>query len=192
MRDKSNVSCGARCSPTRVLADPLTPPCLPSRPALYGGFVTAPAVISYERITACRKCVGSGSVVCPACAGRGRLPAGGYQSNNPVAAARIVGSKWTAMQRTMGWRHFRVTQRRKEGKNAAFVLMVATCDETVQLWVNLKNLKDRSLWAAGWLQRTEMRALEEQGAAGPECKVCRGSCAVPCPLCSRAGEVVEL
>ena len=39
------------------------------------------------------------------------------------------------MERTFGWRHFRVTQKRREGKEA-FVLMVSTCDETTQFWVS--------------------------------------------------------
>ena len=39
------------------------------------------------------------------------------------------------MERTFGWRHFRVTQKRREGKEA-FVLMVSTCDESTQFWVS--------------------------------------------------------
>lgn len=73
--------------------------------------------------------------------------------------------------------------------------------------VNLQNLKDRQRWASGWLQKDEMRALEAErasaadggggGAAaearsGAACKGCTGTGRVPCPLCSRAGQVVEL
>jgi tryptophan-rich hypothetical protein len=84
-----------------------------------------------------------------------------------------------------------VTQRRKEGKES-FVLMVATCDGNAKLWLNMANLKDRSRWAAGWLQRTDMAALQGGGGTGAECKACRGAGIVPCPLCSAAGEVIEL
>ena len=94
------------------------------------------------------------------------------------------------MERTLGWCHFRVTQKRKQGSDT-FLLLVATCDEAVQLWVNSKNLKERSQWAAGWLQRTEMRALESQ-AGGVDCKICKGSGQLACPLCELAGAVVEL
>ena len=94
------------------------------------------------------------------------------------------------MERTFGWRHFRVTQKQKKGKEN-FVKMVATCDETVQLWVNMKNLKDRAAWAAGWLQKKEMRDLEAN-VGGTECKSCGGTGLVTCPLCSLAGVVVEL
>jgi tryptophan-rich hypothetical protein len=38
------------------------------------------------------------------------------------------------MERTFGWRHFRVLQKRGQGK-AAYVLMAATCDEQTQFWV---------------------------------------------------------
>lgn len=95
-----------------VVQESTDPPLKPLR----GPFVRAP-LISYEKRTrACRLCAGSGTVMCEGCAGRGRLPAGGYQKRNPVTAARVVGSKWTALQRTFGWRHFQCSQKRKEGK----------------------------------------------------------------------------
>ncbi|KAL6762399.1 hypothetical protein V8C86DRAFT_1759659, partial [Haematococcus lacustris] len=63
----------------------------------------------------------------------------------------------TAMQSTLGWRHFRVMQQRKGGRTTlVFVLMQASCDATAQLWVNRDSLKDRSCWAAGWLQMDEL------------------------------------
>ena len=128
------------------------------------------------------------------------------------------------MERTLGWRHFRVLQKRGKGREA-FVLLAATCDESSQLWVNLQNLKERRRWASGWLQKTEMLGLAEQlrgapggVAAAPQqqqqqqgggtpgssggapqqqlvgtaCKACGASGALPCPLCSLAGQVVEL
>ena len=150
-----------------------------------------PPVVTWERTRVCGRCLGSEAIACAACAGAGRLPAGGYNKRIPVNASRIVGSKWTALQRTFGWRHFRVTQKRKQGSEV-FALMVATCDEATQLWLNVKNLKDRSRWAAGWLQRSDMLALQGEGATGAECKACRGAGRVPCPLCSLAGQVVEV
>ena len=77
----------------------------------------------------------------------------------------------------------------------------------------MQNLKERERWASGWLQKQEMRALEAQLQAAPAqqqqqqrqpgqpptpagggtvCKGCAGSGSLPCPLCSNAGEVVEL
>lgn len=76
--------------------------------------------------------------------------------------------------------------------------------------VNMQNLKDRARWASGWLQKREIQALEAQrtpeaageaggggaaakgGGGGTTCKGCAGSGSVPCPLCSQAGQVVEL
>lgn len=114
------------------------------------------------------------------------------------------------MERTFGWRHFRVLQKRGQGKGT-FVLMSATCDESAQFWVNLQNLRERDRWASGWLQKTEMQALQQQrqqaaaaadeGVAAPRpgvapqgtgCKACGASGSLPCPLCSLAGQVVEL
>jgi len=156
----------------------------------YGPFARPLKAISYERTRPCSRCGGSEHVACSSCSGLGRLPAGGYTSRNHVSAQRIVSSKWTAMERTLGWRHFLVGQKRKERKDT-FVLMISACDQNTQLWVNIKNLKDRAAWASGWLQKTEIKSLEA-GDRGPVCRTCRGSGTVACPLCSLAGEVVEL
>jgi tryptophan-rich hypothetical protein len=108
---------------------------------------------------------------------------------NHVDTARLIGSKWTAMERTFGWRHFHATQKRKNGRDT-FVLLVATCDSSAQLWVNVKNLKDRGAWAAGWLQKAELRGMGAQ--IGPQCKVCNGKRVTPCRLCSRGGQLIEI
>lgn len=101
---------------------------------------------------------------------------------------RIVGSKWTALEDTLGWRHFTVVQLRKAGQApgqpTVFVLMQASCDSSAQLWVNAQNLRDRSNWAAGWLQRAEM--IDPEGVmrgTQAECKVCAGLGRRPCPAC---------
>lgn len=68
--------------------------------------------------------------------------------------------------------------------------------------LNIKNLKERERWASGWLQKAEIAAAtpavqmdggaNKAGAAGPQCKACSGSGSIPCPVCSMAGQVVEL
>lgn len=110
----------------------------------------------------CPLCLGHTQVPCQTCQGQGRLTKAGYHANNPVFVARIVGatklmylpdqnilcvsvepvtpdavdtgSKWTALQRTLGWRHFTVTHKMKEGRHT-YALLVATCDNTATLWV---------------------------------------------------------
>eukprot|EP00192_Tetraselmis_astigmatica_P018616 CAMPEP_0117682942 /NCGR_PEP_ID=MMETSP0804-20121206/20030_1 /TAXON_ID=1074897 /ORGANISM="Tetraselmis astigmatica, Strain CCMP880" /LENGTH=245 /DNA_ID=CAMNT_0005493291 /DNA_START=94 /DNA_END=831 /DNA_ORIENTATION=- len=114
---------------------------------------------------------------------------GGYQKKNPVNMNRLIGSKWTAMERTFGWRHFRATQNRKEGK-CSYVLLVATCDEATQFWVDVQNLKDREKFASGWLQKVELQNIT---AGGAECRTCSATGKVTCPLCQQsAGKVVDL
>lgn len=49
------------------------------------------------------------------------LSRGGYQARNPVNLSTILGSKWTAHERTFGWRHFRVLNKKKEGGKTVFV-----------------------------------------------------------------------
>lgn len=50
-------------------------------------------------------------------------------------AVASAGSKWTALQRTLGWRHFRATEKTKRGKHV-YALMMATCDPAACLWVS--------------------------------------------------------
>lgn len=72
----------------------------------------------------------------------------------------LVGSKWTALEKTFGWRHFIVTNRKNE-ENLVFAELKATCDESVRFWLNAKALKDRALWMTGW------KALDEQMPIAP-------------------------
>jgi tryptophan-rich hypothetical protein len=67
----------------------------------------------------------------------------------------LVGSKWTSQQTTWGWRHFQVVNRKNQGR-WVFAEMVSACDPTVRFWLNAQQLKDRSLWQAGW------QSLQEQ------------------------------
>ncbi|KAG2438643.1 hypothetical protein HXX76_005190 [Chlamydomonas incerta] len=140
----------------------------------------------------CSNCGGTGSCTCVDCGGRGRLGRAGYNKRNRVDMTRIVGSKWTAMQETMGWRHFRVIQCRKgSGAGMAFVQLQASCEPATQLWMNASNLKDRDLWAAGWLQKSQMEDPAGAAAAGVTCRACSGSGTTPCPVCDATGAVLR-
>ncbi len=68
----------------------------------------------------------------------------------------LVGSKWTACQQTWGWRHFQVIAR-QDGGRLVFAEMVASCDPNARFWVNADQLKDPTLWQAGWKTLAEMR-----------------------------------
>lgn len=72
----------------------------------------------------------------------------------------LVGSKWTALQKTFGWRHFQVVNRKNEG-DIVFAEMVAACDPDVRFWINARGLKNKTLWAAGW------KSLQEQTVSSP-------------------------
>jgi tryptophan-rich hypothetical protein len=67
----------------------------------------------------------------------------------------LVGSKWTAQQTVLGWRHFQVVNRKNQGQ-WVFAEMVAACDPEVRFWINAQLLKDRALWQGGW------QSLQEQ------------------------------
>jgi tryptophan-rich hypothetical protein len=61
----------------------------------------------------------------------------------------LLGSKWTARQKILGWRHFQVVNRQNQGP-LVFAEMVAACDPEMRLWVNAKTLKNHTLWRGGW------------------------------------------
>ena len=46
-----------------------------------------------------------------------------------------VGSKWTARETTLGWRHFSVIDR-KSTDIGTYALMEATCETDVRIWVS--------------------------------------------------------
>ncbi|KAJ7535425.1 hypothetical protein O6H91_12G032800 [Diphasiastrum complanatum] len=136
----------------------------------------------------CRICKGSGKTPCSKCEGRGSLRKGGYQKKNPLDMSRVIGSKWTAMEQTFGWRHFFVNSKQRGLGNDWFLEMVATCDESSRFWVNAHNLKDRKRWSVGWLQKTEILSAKgiEIGYA-TQCKACKGERFSLCPLCRAKG-----
>ena len=76
----------------------------------------------------------------------------------------LLGSKWTARERTFGWRHFQVVGRKNESA-LVFAELVAACDESVRFWINAQVLKDRQLWQPGW------KSLSEQGRTSRDPKV---------------------
>ncbi|GFR43300.1 hypothetical protein Agub_g4366, partial [Astrephomene gubernaculifera] len=208
--------CPVSCQPSLHERSPTTK----CRSSFYGGLfhrrpVPSPPELVPQR---CPHCGGTGTVTCGDCGGRGRLSRAGYNKRNRVDMARIIGSKWTAMQETLGWRHFRVAQLiglfasliqhigyssppschwffffssrqvRKTGSGSAFVQLQASCDPAAQLWVSAGNLRDRDLWAAGWLQLSQMA---DPAAAGAPCRTCSGSGSVPCGTCDGTGAVMR-
>lgn len=68
----------------------------------------------------------------------------------------LVGSKWTACDRTFGWRHFCVINRKQEG-TILFAELVAACDPNVRFWLNAAILKDRRIWQPGWQSLVEQQ-----------------------------------
>jgi tryptophan-rich hypothetical protein len=71
----------------------------------------------------------------------------------------LVGSRWTAMEDTFGWRHFQVTNRKNQGQ-WVFAELVASCDQEVRIWVNASLLKDRQLWLPGWKTLEELQLVD--------------------------------
>jgi hypothetical protein len=69
------------------------------------------------------------------------------------------------------------------------VHLAATCDREITVWVDVKELKDRNLWSAGWKQREDLDWIgdpDQPGGAvarpkpGAACVVCDGEGKAPC------------
>jgi tryptophan-rich hypothetical protein len=73
----------------------------------------------------------------------------------------LIGSKWTAKQTLLGWRHFQVINRKNQG-SWVFAELMAACDPNARVWLNAKLLKNRQLWSAGWQSLDEMRGSAAQ------------------------------
>ena len=74
----------------------------------------------------------------------------------------LVGSKWTALQKTWGWRHFQVVNRKNQEK-WVFAEMVASCDPQIRFWLNASQLKDDSIWLPGWKTLQEIDKNDNDG-----------------------------
>ncbi len=80
----------------------------------------------------------------------------------------LLGSKWTAQQPTWGWRHFQVVNRKNQ-EHLVFAELVAACDPGVRFWINAQQLKQRSLWQAGWQPLQDLaRSAQQSGQAGQQ------------------------
>jgi len=128
------------------------------------------------------------------CAGHGLLAPGGFSKTNSINFSKVVGTNWTALRRTKGWRHFECTEKRVDSRqdsrqlNRKFVTLSATCDRTQKIEVDLKELKDRSKWASGWQQKEDIEWEETerdvQGAL-----IGKPKRTVPCLTCAGEGKV---
>lgn len=160
---------------------------------------------------------GTALTPCPTCSGSGALPPGGYRATNPVIMPKIVGTTWTAAERTLGRTHFRCADKRRASKlaaaaaedgqeagaappapappptgNAWFVLMVSACDPSIRLWVEARALKDRARWTPGWVTVADVAARRADDAARAGNKKKKGvgpRTGAGCKACGGSGRV---
>eukprot|EP01023_Acetabularia_acetabulum_P020818 TRINITY_DN2087_c1_g1_i2.p3 TRINITY_DN2087_c1_g1~~TRINITY_DN2087_c1_g1_i2.p3 ORF type:complete len:174 (+),score=22.63 TRINITY_DN2087_c1_g1_i2:70-591(+) len=131
----------------------------------------------------CPGCNGTKIMICKDCKGEGILQFGGYHTQNHVQVEKITNAnnnKWTAIKRTFGWRHFQVRGKKKEGK-IMYIKMQSVIDENKVFWLNVKELKDRKIWAKGWLQTDLIKEMEK---GNKECKTCEGIGQLKCTKCA--------
>lgn len=167
---------------------------LPSRNLIWKQYASSSFSVPLRRREAagvCAWCENRRLLECDSCCGSGRIASssGGYHARNSIHLDRIVGSKWTALERTLGWRHFCVAQKMVVSNGKQFLLMVATCDERAKIWVPLDVVRCRDVWAPGWLQREALKKLIAERVEGSACGECGGSGSVACRFCCSPGPV---
>lgn len=67
----------------------------------------------------------------------------------------LLGSKWTAVQEVMGWRHFQVLNRQDRKGRIVFAELQSVCDPNVRFWINAQGLRNQQIWQSGWLSLDE-------------------------------------
>ncbi|HYX36180.1 MAG TPA: TIGR02450 family Trp-rich protein [Oligoflexus sp.] len=63
----------------------------------------------------------------------------------------LINSNWTSTSQLEGWKHYRITARRRTDKGKLELEMMAVCDRSVRVWVNRASLRDPLFWKPGWL-----------------------------------------
>lgn len=63
----------------------------------------------------------------------------------------MVNGNWTSVEALAGWRHFRISARRRDSGGKLELEMMAVCDRAVRIWVSRAALRDPALWKPGWL-----------------------------------------
>ena len=60
----------------------------------------------------------------------------------------LAKSKWTSIKKINGWKHYEVLNFFKKDQK---VEMFSVCENSVKIVVSISDLKDRSIWIAGWI-----------------------------------------
>lgn len=158
----------------------------------YRNTYSNPVVVVCDEEFQCERCSDTGYQTCQTCEGFGSLPSGGFSSKNSINFNKVLGTNWTALLRTKGWRHFEATAKRVDSETRSkFVTLSATCDQTQTIEVPLIELKNREKWAAGWQQKENIEwdneARDKFGAligkpkrSRKACKRCQGEGKIVC------------
>lgn len=62
----------------------------------------------------------------------------------------LINANWTSVSQMAGWKHYRITARRKSDAGKWELEMMAVCDRNVRIWVGRSSLRDPIQWRPGW------------------------------------------
>ena len=62
----------------------------------------------------------------------------------------LINGNWTSLTLVGGWKHFRISSRRRDSQGKLELEMMAVCDRSVRVWVSRASLRDPELWKPGW------------------------------------------
>ena len=63
--------------------------------------------------------------------------------------SKYLNSKWTAVKKRKGWRHYQV---RNVLKNKKQLELFAVCDKKIFFNIDIEELKDKKKWIPGWIE----------------------------------------
>ncbi len=62
----------------------------------------------------------------------------------------LINGNWTSLTLLEGWRHYRISSRRRSDSGKLELEMMAVCDRAVRFWVSRESLRNPELWKPGW------------------------------------------
>jgi len=61
-----------------------------------------------------------------------------------------INGKWTSVESYRGWKHFRISGRRRQADRSLELELMAVCDRSIRFWIKQDDLNRPDSWQRGW------------------------------------------
>mmetsp|Transcript_24115 Transcript_24115/g.27922 ORF Transcript_24115/g.27922 Transcript_24115/m.27922 type:complete len:263 (+) Transcript_24115:179-967(+) len=144
-------------------------------------------------LSICDSCKGRGVVRCNVCEGKGVTRATGNRKRNALNPARVVGSRWTAVEIRHGHRHYIASEIKGSRKKKSLeIRMSNSCgpeEKRVHIWITEEEIRNKAAWRMGWVTLEEI-ILADKGPLidAKTCFLCKGHQIIKCVECDGKGK----